>query len=113
MSGTTPAHRAAPSHRRSVAVVGVLAALGGATVAAILLQPDGSLGAGATPNAAVPDLDASPVAVDMRDVTCWDGTSAITAKQCGVPSGRDGVATIFPAGSISKIWPPLKASAVS
>ena len=90
-----PAHRAAPRRRRGVAVVGVLAALGGATVATFLLQPVGGLNPGAGPGSARADLDTRSVSV-AAGVTCWDGTSAARARECGLPSGRAGLATVFP-----------------
>jgi len=78
--------------------VGVLAAFGGATVAAILLQPQPGegLNAATAPNPTVTDLDASPVSVDTPGVTCWDGTSTAHGSDCGVPSGREGLTTVFP-----------------
>ena len=78
--------------------MGVLAALGGATVAAILLQPQRGEGldAGTAPNPVVSDLDASPVSAAEPGVTCWDGTSSSRAADCSVPSGRAGLATVFP-----------------
>jgi hypothetical protein len=75
----------------------VVAALGGAAVTTILLLDGGSgAGATATPDRVVTNLDPSPVAQETGAVTCWDGTAATAVKKCGVPSGREGVATIFP-----------------
>jgi hypothetical protein len=59
-----------------------------------LLRGAGS-DAGAAPGAAVTNLDPSPVAQETGTVTCWDGTAAAAVKTCGVPSGRDGLATVF------------------
>lgn len=75
----------------------MLAALGGAAVTTVLLHTGDGLGAGAGANPAVNGLDPSPVAVETGGVTCWDGTSATRVTECGVPSGRDGLATVFPA----------------
>jgi hypothetical protein len=92
-----PAHRAAPNRRRlSVALAAVVATLGGIAVTSLLLGPEASPGAEGTAHQAVTDLDAVPVVEQTGSVTCWDGTRASLVTECGVPSGRDGVATIFP-----------------
>src|SRR3954452_7893646 len=91
-----PAHRATASRRRSAAIVGVLAALGGAAVTTFLLGPGGGPGAGGPPKPSGTEVDQSPAALETGGITCWDGTSATLVKECGVPSGRAGVATVFP-----------------
>ena len=91
-----PSHRAAPRRRhRTVAFAAAAAVVTGAAVTTLLLSGAGT-DAGAAPDQAVAELDPSPVSQETRTVTCWDGTSASQVKQCGVPSGRDGLATVFP-----------------
>lgn len=93
---TRPTHRAAPRRRRRTVVFAAVAVvLSGAGVVTPLLSGAGP-DARATPDPAVTDLDPSPVAQETATVTCWDGTSATRAKACGVPLGRDGLATVFP-----------------
>lgn len=97
-----PAHRAAAHRatanlrRRTVTATAVLAALGGATLTAVLLQSSNGQASGAGTNPRVTHLDPSPVSVAMRDVTCWDGTTASRVAACGVPYGRKGLASVFP-----------------
>jgi hypothetical protein len=74
----------------------------------ILLQPGDGVRAGAPPDSAVTDLDASAAAVETASLTCWDGSSAALASECGVPSGRDGLATVFPSlDSTCAATPPV------
>jgi hypothetical protein len=79
-----------------VTVAAVLAALGGVAVTMVLLQSIDGQASGARTNPGVSNLDASPVSVATRDVSCWDGTSATRVEACGVPFGRKGLVSVFP-----------------
>ena len=86
-----------------MALAAVAVILSGAAVVAPLVSGAGS-DTGAAPDPVVTDLDPSPVAHETVSITCWDGSSVARATQCGVPSGRDGLATVFPSLDASS-WP--------
>jgi hypothetical protein len=79
-----------------VAAAAVAVALGGAAVTTTLLLSGAGVDAGAAPHPAVAAIDPSPVANETGGVACWDGTSSARVSGCGVPSGREGLATVFP-----------------
>ena len=73
----------------------MLAALGGGAVTTVLLQTGDAQGSGAGANPTT-GLAPSPVAVETSTMSCWDGTSASQVQACGVPFGREGLASVFP-----------------
>jgi len=95
--------------RRNAAllVAGLVAAVVVAVVATIVLTggddpgntaEDGS--ATQPPVSGSSDSDSAKQATGQKNngapVTCWDQSKADTAKDCPVPTGRDGMATVFP-----------------
>lgn len=84
---------------------GVLVALGAAVTTLVLVGPDAGLVGGplgdvgtATQQPQVQELPAagpSPVAGRAAARECWDGASVAAVRDCDVPAGRAGLATVF------------------
>jgi hypothetical protein len=110
---------------RSAALVGagLVAAVVVAVVIAVSLSRGGDPSSadnpsttGTTPEGslkAAPGTSSAAVAEDTGPVTCWDGTEADGAANCPTPTGRAGMATVFPGldDSCTQVVSPIEGKA--
>jgi hypothetical protein len=92
MSGTQELPAPVRRRRRSAAVllaVSAAAGVAGGVLTAVATSGDGSGSPGAAPAS-------PPASTPLTGVTCWDDTPAATVDACPHPTGRAGLASVFP-----------------
>ena len=91
MSGTQELPAPVRRRRRSATVLLLVSAAAGITggvLTAVATSGDGSGSPG--------DAGRAPTSAPASGVTCWDGTPAASADGCPRPTGRAGLASVFP-----------------
>jgi hypothetical protein len=123
-AASSPEPGRSPWTGRSAALVG--ASLVAAVVVAVVIAV--SLSGGGEPSSAdnasttgdttgasqqTPQARSSASAVNTGPVTCWDGSQADAAATCPIPTGRAGMATVFPGldDSCTQVVSPIEGKA--